>query len=138
MRDFALHSSETNPWVQAAIIWKEPTPTRTAASQLEDGVPLSTHKWCAHAFEQARGGSGAWYAMELTELLPHVARGLNINWDEAIRYAGLNAESCERLINASPRKRSICAPAEIGLSTRTNLTRRSHAPTSTGEGSGTP
>jgi hypothetical protein len=25
------------------------------------------------------GGSGAWYAMELTELLPHVARGLNIN-----------------------------------------------------------
>jgi hypothetical protein len=30
--------------------------------------------------------------MELTELLPHVARGLNINWDEAIRYAGLNAE----------------------------------------------
>ena len=52
-----------------------------------------THKRCAHAFEQARGGSGAWYAMELTELLPHVARGLNINWDEAIRYAGLtNAE----------------------------------------------
>jgi hypothetical protein len=31
--------------------------------------------------------------MELTELLPHVARGLNINWDEATRYAGLNAES---------------------------------------------
>jgi hypothetical protein len=31
--------------------------------------------------------------MERTELLPHVARGLNINWDEAIRYAGLaNAE----------------------------------------------
>jgi hypothetical protein len=26
--------------------------------------------------------------MELTKLLPHVARGLNINWDEAIRYAG--------------------------------------------------
>jgi hypothetical protein len=55
-------------------------------------VLLYTHKWCAHAFEQARGGSGAWYAMELTELPPHVARGLNINWDEAIRYAGLNAE----------------------------------------------
>jgi hypothetical protein len=53
---------------------------------------LYTHKWCAHAFEQARGGSGAWYAMELTELVPHVARGLNINWDEAIRYAGLTAE----------------------------------------------
>jgi hypothetical protein len=31
--------------------------------------------------------------MELSELLPHIARGLNINWDEAIRYAGLNAES---------------------------------------------
>ena len=42
---------------------------------------------------KAGGGSGAWYAMELTELLPHVARGLNINWDEATRYAGLNAES---------------------------------------------
>jgi hypothetical protein len=27
--------------------------------------------------------------MELTERLPHVARGLNINWDEATRYAGL-------------------------------------------------
>ena len=53
---------------------------------------LYTHKWCAHAFEQARGGSGAWYAMELTELLPHVACGLNINWDEATRYAGLTTE----------------------------------------------
>ena len=31
--------------------------------------------------------------MELTELLPHVACELNINWDEATRYAGLNAES---------------------------------------------
>jgi hypothetical protein len=30
--------------------------------------------------------------MELTELLPHVARELNINWDGALRYAGLNAE----------------------------------------------
>jgi hypothetical protein len=27
--------------------------------------------------------------MELTELLPHVARGININWDEATRYADL-------------------------------------------------
>jgi hypothetical protein len=27
--------------------------------------------------------------MELTELLPHVASGLNIDWDEATRYAGL-------------------------------------------------
>jgi hypothetical protein len=30
--------------------------------------------------------------MELTELLPHVARGLNINWDEATRYAGFSTE----------------------------------------------
>jgi hypothetical protein len=30
--------------------------------------------------------------MELTEPLPRVARGLNINWDEATRYPGLNAE----------------------------------------------
>ncbi|MBW3632907.1 MAG: hypothetical protein KY456_07755 [Chloroflexi bacterium] len=52
-----------------------------------------THKWCAHASEQARVGSGAWYAMDLTELLPDVACGLNINWAEATRYAGLNAES---------------------------------------------
>jgi hypothetical protein len=28
--------------------------------------------------------------MELTELLPHVARGLNINWAEATRYAELS------------------------------------------------
>ena len=55
-------------------------------------VLLYTHKWCAHAFEQARGGSGAWYAMELTGLLLHGARRLNINWDQAIRYAGLNTE----------------------------------------------
>jgi hypothetical protein len=67
-------------------------PSRIAISVSVHYVSLYTHKWCAHAFEQARGGSGAWYAMELTELLPHVARGLNINWDEAIRYAGLNAE----------------------------------------------
>jgi hypothetical protein len=59
---------------------------------LDDCVLLYTHKGCAHAFEQARGGSGALYAIELTELLPHVARGLNINWDEAIRYAGLTPE----------------------------------------------
>jgi hypothetical protein len=68
-------------------------PSRTATSQWDDCVLLKTHKWCAHAFEQARGGSGAWYAIELSELLPHIARGLNINWDEATRYAGLNAES---------------------------------------------
>ena len=55
-------------------------------------VSLYTHKACSHTFEQARGGSGAWYAMELTELLPHIARGLNIDWDEATRYAGLKAE----------------------------------------------
>jgi hypothetical protein len=51
-----------------------------------------THKQCAHAFELARGGSGSWYAMELTELLPHIARGLNVDWDEATRYAGLSPE----------------------------------------------
>jgi hypothetical protein len=66
---------------------------RTSTRQLVHCVSLYTHKWCAHSFEQARGGSGAWYAMELTELLPHVARGLDIDWDEATRYAGLaNAE----------------------------------------------
>jgi hypothetical protein len=48
-----------------------------------------THKQCAHEFEQARGGGGAWYAMELTELLPHIARGLNVDWEEATRVAGL-------------------------------------------------
>jgi hypothetical protein len=55
-------------------------------------APLYAHKWCAHAFEQAGGGSGAWYARELTELLPHVARRSNIDRDEAIRYAGLTSE----------------------------------------------
>ena len=39
---------------------------------------------CAHAFEQTRGGSGAWYAMELTELLPLIARALHVNWDERV------------------------------------------------------
>jgi hypothetical protein len=47
-------------------------------------------QWCAHACEQARGGSGAWYAMELTELMPHVAR---LDVDEAARNAGLVPES---------------------------------------------
>lgn len=67
-------------------------PSRTAVPRWEYCVSLYTHKRCAHAFEQTRGGSGAWYAMELTKLLPYVARGLNINWDEATRYAGLTAE----------------------------------------------
>ena len=31
--------------------------------------------------------------MELTELLPRRPCGLNINWEQAIRYAGLNAAS---------------------------------------------
>jgi hypothetical protein len=62
-------------------------------AQLRHCVLQYTHKLCAHGYEQTRGGSGAWYAMELTELLPHVASGLNIDWDEATRYAGLNAES---------------------------------------------
>jgi hypothetical protein len=30
--------------------------------------------------------------MELTELLPHVASGLNVDWDEASHYAGLAPE----------------------------------------------
>jgi hypothetical protein len=30
--------------------------------------------------------------MELTELLPHVVCTLNIDWDEATRYAGLTTE----------------------------------------------
>jgi hypothetical protein len=59
---------------------------------MADCVLLYTHKRRAHAFEQARGGSGAWYAMELIELLPHGARRLNINWDEVTRYAGLTSE----------------------------------------------
>lgn len=56
-------------------------------------ISLYLHKTYRHPFEQARGGGGSWYAMELTELLPHVARGLNINWDEATRYAGLPPET---------------------------------------------
>jgi hypothetical protein len=67
-------------------------PARTGPPLADGCIPFWTHKWCAHAFKQARGSSGAWYAMELTELLPHVARELNINWDGALRYAGLNAE----------------------------------------------
>ena len=31
--------------------------------------------------------------MELTKFLPHAAHRHNINWDEATRYAGLNADS---------------------------------------------
>jgi hypothetical protein len=31
------------------------------------------------AFEQARSGGSAWYAMELTELLRHVARTLHVD-----------------------------------------------------------
>ncbi|MDF3016359.1 MAG: hypothetical protein K0R44_1584, partial [Thermomicrobiales bacterium] len=48
---------------------------------------VSCYTWstCAHASEHSRGGSGAWYAIELTDLLPHGACGLNINCDEAAR-----------------------------------------------------
>ena len=45
----------------------------------------------AQDFELARGGSGAWYAMELTDLLPHLARALHLNWDEAPYYAVLGS-----------------------------------------------
>ena len=41
--------------------------------------------------------------MELTELLPHVARGLNINWDEATRYAGSTLSFESALQSASIR-----------------------------------
>ena len=57
------------------------------------GVEPQDHRWDivvrygrtrgAYGFAQARGGSGAWYTRELTELLPHVARALHINWNEA-------------------------------------------------------
>lgn len=76
----------------AAAIFSPETLIRTATLLWEYCVLLYTHKSCAHAFEQARGGSGAWYAMELTELLPHVASGLKVDWDEATRYAGLAPE----------------------------------------------
>jgi hypothetical protein len=55
-------------------------------------VRVCIHRWCMRAFEQARGDSGAWYAIELTELLPHVAIGLNVDRNEATRYARLTSE----------------------------------------------
>ena len=70
----------------AGLGLRNDAPPNTVQPRVVDGVHL---RW---AFEQARGGSGAWYAMQLTELLPHVARGLNMNWDEATRYAGLTTE----------------------------------------------
>jgi hypothetical protein len=54
--------------------------SRTSTPQRDVCVSLYTQKWCAHAFEEARG-SGAWYAMKLTELLTHVARALAIDWE---------------------------------------------------------
>jgi len=42
-----------------------------------------THKRCCHDFEQGRGGAAAWYAMELVDLLPHLAESLNVDRDEA-------------------------------------------------------
>ena len=59
-------------------------------------VSCYTRSTCAHAFEQARGGSGAWYAMELTELLPHWRGGLNIDWDEATGTPGLPVSTASR------------------------------------------
>ena len=71
-----------------------------STSRQHIGIKLQLQNWmivsryrrstCAHASEHVRGGSGAWYAMELADLLLHVARGLNIDWDEATQYAGLN------------------------------------------------
>jgi hypothetical protein len=48
--------------------------------------------WCQAASPIAHDRIGKTTGKELTDLLSHVARGLNINWDEATRYAGLNAE----------------------------------------------
>ena len=46
--------------------------------------------------------------MALTELLPHVARALQIDWDEATRYAGLP-------LNRRRRRRScqLSRPSEL-------------------------
>jgi hypothetical protein len=54
-------------------------------------VPCNPWKGWTHPFEQAQSGTSAWYAMAATKLLPNLARGLNVNWDEAIRYAGLTS-----------------------------------------------
>jgi hypothetical protein len=50
----------------------------------------------AHALipsKKMRIGGNPWYATELTELLLHVARGLNINRDQATRYTRISANS---------------------------------------------
>jgi hypothetical protein len=45
--------------------------------------------------------------MELTELLPHVARGLNIDWDEATRYAELGQSEYQPCARGSWREASM-------------------------------
>ena len=42
-----------------------------------------THKWCCHDFELERGGAAAWYAMELIDLPPLLARSLRLHGDQA-------------------------------------------------------
>ncbi len=37
-----------------------------------------THKACCDAFERGRGGAAAWYAMELSDLLPRLAASLRL------------------------------------------------------------
>ncbi len=37
-----------------------------------------THKACCDAFERGRGGAAAWYAMELTDLLPRLAASVRL------------------------------------------------------------
>jgi hypothetical protein len=46
---------------------------------------MPTHKY-------RRGGGGARYATKVTELLPHLARPLDVDWVDATRYAGLLPE----------------------------------------------
>jgi hypothetical protein len=48
-----------------------------------------THKGCCDEFEATRGGAAAWYAMELIDLLPFLARNLNLDWGEAEAHADL-------------------------------------------------
>lgn len=40
-----------------------------------------THKRCSHPFERARGGAAAWYAMELADLVSHLALALRLDRD---------------------------------------------------------
>ncbi len=43
-----------------------------------------THKACCDAFERGRGGAAAWYAMELSDLVPRLAASLRLVLAEAL------------------------------------------------------